>query len=39
MRTQPVTHQGLERIFLISAIIGRMIRTVASSLAINPKRR
>lgn len=39
MTTPNATHQGLERIFLASALIGRMIRAVAGSLAINPKRR
>jgi hypothetical protein len=39
MTTPQATHQGLERIFMISAFIGRMMRTVARSLAINPKQR
>jgi hypothetical protein len=39
MATQHPTHQGLERIVLVSALIGRMIRAVARSLAINPKPR
>ena len=33
------THQGLERIFLVSALLGRMVRAIAGSLAINPKQR
>ena len=39
MTTPHATHQGLERIFMISALIGRMMRAVAGSLAINPKQR
>jgi hypothetical protein len=39
MTTQHPTHQGFERIVLVSALIGRMIRAVAASLAINPKQR
>jgi predicted dienelactone hydrolase len=35
----PTTHQGLERILQISSLLGRLIRAVAGSLAINPKQR
>jgi hypothetical protein len=37
MSTHAPTHQGLERILLISSLLGRMIRAVGGSLAINPK--
>jgi len=38
--TSPLpTHQGLERIVLVSALLGRLVRAVAGSLAINPKQR
>ena len=37
--TTPTTHQGLERILSISAFLGRILRSVAGSLAINPKQR
>lgn len=39
MPTRSTTHQGLERIFMISALLGRMIRAVAGSLSINQKPR
>lgn len=39
MTTRQATHQGLDRIVLISALLGRMFRTIADSLAINPKQR
>jgi hypothetical protein len=39
MSTPTVTHQGLERILQISSLLGRIIRAVAGSLAINPKQR
>jgi hypothetical protein len=35
----PTTHQGLERVLTISAFLGRLLRSVAGSLAINPKQR
>jgi hypothetical protein len=34
-----MTHQGLERILQISAFLVRLARTIAGSLAINPKPR
>ena len=37
MTNYSATHQGLERILSISAFLGRLVRTVARSLAINPK--
>ena len=39
MTSRQATHQGLERIVLISAVLGRMIRAVAGTLSINPKQR
>ncbi len=39
MATRQTTHQGLERVVVISANLGRMIRAIAGSLSINPKQR
>jgi len=37
MTTYSATHQGLERILSISALLRRLVRAIARSLAINPK--
>ena len=37
MTTHSATHQGLERILSISALLRRLVRAIARSLAINPK--
>lgn len=37
MHSHGPTHQGLERIVLIAAFLGRIFRTVIASLAINQR--